>query len=150
MTNCSHVVVSYACLNVHNIQNFVLVSGSSASSPPPTTSIAVVTCSSAICSVGLRSVGSSGAVPDHGSKQQRQHSFPWNCDKPACSATFSKLSIVLPLSSCAFNGCGSYAHLNFTLKNAEALHLYCTGRFENLREINHPKGQTVVWLSSRV
>ena len=56
-------------LNVDNaftkIQNHVLVSDSSASSPPAT---AVVTYTSAICSVRFRPVDSSGAVPNHTSK----------------------------------------------------------------------------------
>ena len=39
---------------------------------------------------------------------------------------------VVPVSSCAFNVCGSYAHFNFfpyklpLNKNVNALHLYCT------------------------
>ena len=59
-------------LNVDNafikIQNHVLVSDSSASQSPPATCIAVVTYTSAICSVRFRPVNSSGAVPDHTSK----------------------------------------------------------------------------------
>ena len=40
---------------------------------------------------------------------------------------------VVPVSSCAFNVCGSYAHFNFfpyklpLKKNVNALRLYCTG-----------------------
>ena len=54
---------------MHNNHTLILVSGSSASSPAfPTTAVAVVTCTSAVCSVGLREVCSSGAVPDHGNE----------------------------------------------------------------------------------
>ena len=48
----------------HNSQNHLRVAGCTASAPP-TTSIVVVICSSSVCSVGLRSVGSPGTVPDH-------------------------------------------------------------------------------------
>ena len=57
-------------INLHNNHTLILVSGSSASSPAfPTTAVAEVTCTSAVCSVCLRAVCSSGAVPDHGNKK---------------------------------------------------------------------------------
>ena len=61
-----------------------------------------------------------------------------NCD--LCKSPISilqkkaigELYPVVPVSSCAFNVCGSYAHFNFfpyklpLKKNVNALHLYCT------------------------
>ena len=49
----------------HNIESVLLVSGSSASSRiQPTTIVLVATCTRAVCSVGLRSVGGPGACPE--------------------------------------------------------------------------------------
>ena len=49
---------------MHNTQNHLLVTSSSASSPPKTTSIGVISYTSLVCSVGLRPVSSPGTVPD--------------------------------------------------------------------------------------
>lgn len=61
----------YLCF-INNIQDLLLVSGSSASSPP-TTSVAIANGSIVMCSVWLRPVGSPGAIPVHSRTKVKSH-----------------------------------------------------------------------------
>ena len=89
--------------NVKNVK-VLLVSGSSAPSPiPPTTCVEVDTWMRAICSVGLRSVGSPGAVPNH---KKINFKFLQTESLPFYSNSLIKTHMIIVKTDCG----GQYIH----------------------------------------